>query len=524
MKKLLFKIQNNTLIVKERIKLSSEYKEILNTNVISCNELIFSSDYLVQNQKIVSSFLSELTNDYNIDTLCIEKFDFAKIVLNLIKGNKQIVNLILKEENQLTFSLCEMIAKTNIKNVNCYNLQPFMIEYLDKYHILIESRNEILYLSNFMLQNNLSVFSSLFYKMTLQIDLPMDNQDIEDFNAFCKINKYLKTINVSSVNKSDLEFIVNTLRKNNKKNVRIVIHDNISDEEVINYLKYFNKKKSKRYKIYFKLEYSNEYINNNIMKQANNSILKTCGYIIILIITFTFAYVFYDNYSSMKKVEKIQDKLSEVISINGSDAILKDVQNKTNNSKKIINEDVAGAYNVNPETVAWIKVNNTNIDYPVVQTNNNTYYLKHNINFEEDKNGWVFMDYRSDVNVLSDNVILYAHNRYYSGVMFGTLQNAMRYNWYTNPDNQIITLKTLYETLHYQIFSIYKVKTTTDYLKVIFPDNETKMDMFNLITKRSIYDFKIDLNENDKILTLSTCADEYNKYVVHAVLKNETNN
>ena len=260
------------------------------------------------------------------------------------------------------------------------------------------------------------------------------------------------------------------------------------------------------------------------MKQANNSILKTCGYIIILIITFTFAYVFYDNYSSMKKVEKIQDKLSEVISINGSDAILEDVQNKTNNSKKIINEDVAGAYNVNPETVAWIKVNNTNIDYPVVQTNNNTYYLKHNINFEEDKNGWVFMDYRSDVNVLSDNVILYAHNRYYSGVMFGTLQNAMRYNWYTNPDNQIITLKTLYETLHYQIFSIYKVKTTTDYLKVIFPDNETKMDMYNLITKRSIYDFKIDLNENDKILTLSTCADEYNKYVVHAVLKNETNN
>ena len=73
MKKLLFKIQNNTLIVKERIKLSSEYKEILNTNVISCNELIFSSDYLVQNQKIVSSFLSELTNDYNIDTINVIK-------------------------------------------------------------------------------------------------------------------------------------------------------------------------------------------------------------------------------------------------------------------------------------------------------------------------------------------------------------------------------------------------------------------------------------------------------------------
>ena len=43
--------------------------------------------------------------------------------------------------------------------------------------------------------------------------------------------------------------------------------------------------------------------------------------------------------------------------------------------------------------------------------------------------------------------------------------------------------------------------------------------MFNLIKGRSIYDFKVDLNENDKIITLSTCADENNKYVVHAVLR-----
>lgn len=88
-----------------------------------------------------------------------------------------------------------------------------MIEYLDKYGVLVESRNEILYLSNFMLQNNLSIFSSMFYKMTIQIDLPMSVQDEEDFEAFIKINKYLKTINVNYVNKNDLEYIINTLRK-----------------------------------------------------------------------------------------------------------------------------------------------------------------------------------------------------------------------------------------------------------------------------------------------------------------------
>ena len=71
---------------------------------------------------------------------------------------------------------------------------------------------------------------------------------------------------------------------------------------------------------------------------------------------------------------------------------------------------------------------------------------------------------------------------------------------------------------------MYKIETTTDYLQVIFPDNDTKMKMFNMIKNRSIYNFGIELNENDKILTLSTCADEYNKYVVHAVLLTEERN
>ena len=138
---------------------------------------------------------------------------------------------------------------------------------------------------------------------------------------------------------------------------------------------------------------------------------------------------------------------------------------------------------------------------------------------KDDKNGWVFMDFRSDAVNLSDNVVIYAHNRYYNGIMFGNLQNMMRYNWYSNPDNQIISFKTLTETYEYQIFSLYKIETTVDYLDVIFPNAESKMKMFNLVKSRSIYNFNVDLNENDKIITLSTCADENNKYVVHAVLK-----
>lgn len=519
MKKLLFKIKDNNLIIKERIKLSTEHKNILNTNVISCNELIFSTDYILTNNKILSTFINELAKDYNLDTIIIEKMGFVPLILNIIKSNKEIINLVIKEDSQLTFSICELLIKTNIKNVSAYNLQPFMIEYLDKYQILVESRNEILFLSNFMLDNNLNIFSSLFYKMTLNINLPMNFQDEEDFQAFCRINKYLKTINVKSVQKNDLEFIIDTLRKNNKKNIKILIHDNIDDLEVIEYLKNYNKKKSKRYKIYFRLVYSNEYLKDNLLKETNNSILKYCGYIIILIITFSFGYMFYDNYTSMQSNLEIKNELQNIINLDDASIIVDNLNaNKDENDKLVVNEDVASIFNINPETIGWLKVNNTNIDYPVLQTSNNTYYLNHNIYFEKDYNGWVFMDYRNNLDFLNDNLIIYAHNRYYNGVMFGTLQNTMRKSWYTNPDNQIITLRTLYEELHYKVFSIYKIESTTDYLEVLFPNDDVKLNMFNMLKNRSIYNFGVDLKKEDKILTLSTCADENNRIVVHGVL------
>ena len=521
MKKILIKIQDNSLVVKERIKLSTEYKSILNTNVISCNELVFSDDYIENNKKIVATFLDELTKNYNVDTIILENNSFALLFLDILKNNKQIRTVIFKEECPITFHMCEQIMKSYIKSVNCYTLQPFMIEYLDKYEIVVESRNEILFLSNFMIENNLNKFSSLFYKISLKIDFPMSNQDEQDFEAFCKINKYLKAIDVNAINKNDLEFLITTLKKNNKKNIKIVIHENINNPETIEYLKKFNKRKSKKYKIIFKLAYSSEYLRNNIFKQANINILKTCSYLILFIVIFTFGFVFYDNYAAMKNVNDIQEKITQVIQINDSEKIMTELnEDKEEDDKLYVNADIVSLIQENPETIGWLKVNNTNIDYPVVQGVDNEYYLKHNYYLEEDNSGWVFMDYRNNTEYLSDNIIIYAHNRYHSGVMFGTLQNTLRYSWYTNPENQIISFRTLYEDLNYQIFSIYKISVTTDYMRVLFADDTDKLNFYTMLKDRSIYDFGIELSGNDKIITLSTCADENNRYVVHAVLKN----
>ena len=177
---------------------------------------------------------------------------------------------------------------------------------------------------------------------------------------------------------------------------------------------------------------------------------------------------------------------------------------------------------INPETVGWITCEGTNINYPVVQASDNDYYLDHNINKQNSANGWIFLDYRNNSMNLDKNNIIYGHNMYYSGVMFGTLYKTANSSWYTNPDNQIITYNTLYENMNFKIFSIYRIPKTNDYLKVFFENDNDFLSFIDMITTRSIYNFNVPVNADDKIITLSTCSNNgTNRLVIHAVLIDE---
>lgn len=91
----------------------------------------------------------------------------------------------------------------------------------------------------------------------------------------------------------------------------------------------------------------------------------------------------------------------------------------------------------NKDTIGWLIVNNTNIDYPVVQTNDNDFYLKHAFDKSKNNAGWVFADYRNTFSELNRNTVIYAHGRK-DKVMFGSLVDTMNKNWYTNIDNQFL--------------------------------------------------------------------------------------
>ena len=171
----------------------------------------------------------------------------------------------------------------------------------------------------------------------------------------------------------------------------------------------------------------------------------------------------------------------------------------------------------NKDIIGWVKVNSTNINYPVVQYSDNEYYLTHDLYRNYNGGGWVFLDYRNKNDFNNKNSIIYAHGRE-NKTMFGTLKNILNKEWYQNKDNYVIKTSSLSGSYVWQVFSVYKIPNTNDYIKTNFSTDSEYQTFLNLITKRSIYDFKTNVTINNKILTLSTCFDDNSKVVLHAKL------
>ncbi len=174
--------------------------------------------------------------------------------------------------------------------------------------------------------------------------------------------------------------------------------------------------------------------------------------------------------------------------------------------------------NKNSDTVGWIQVNGTNINYPVVQTIDNSYYLNHAYDKSLNDAGWIYMDYRNDAVNFNQNTIIYAHSRY-NGTMFGSLKNILNSSWYTNKENHIIRLSTPTENTMWQVFSVYTIPKESYYITTSFNSNETYSKFLNTIKSRSEVEFSGTVNTNDRVLTLSTCQDNFgNRIVMHAKL------
>lgn len=218
--------------------------------------------------------------------------------------------------------------------------------------------------------------------------------------------------------------------------------------------------------------------------------------------------------NDIKESTKIlEDENSE--EIDSSDELISNEDSSSNKYKNIsfLSVDFTDLLKKNSETVGWLKVNNTNVNYSVVQHSDNDYYLKHDFNKRNNYAGWVYGDFRDDFEHFGNNTIIYAHNMT-NRTMFGSLVWVLKESWYKNEENQYIKISTPTSNTVWKIFSIYTIKPEVYYLKTYFQDNAEHKKFLETIKDRSIYNFNEDINTDNKILTLSTCTDDGTKRIV----------
>ena len=247
-----------------------------------------------------------------------------------------------------------------------------------------------------------------------------------------------------------------------------------------------------------------KHYNSNNKKKNKKILVHIFLLIFISIMFFTGIKIYYwlkENKDSYEIIKNIQDSIS--------------IDDNTDTVDKY-NVDFDSLKQKNPDTMAWLKVNGTNIEYPVVKTTNNDFYMTYSFDRSYNSAGWVFMDYKNRFDGTDNNIVIYAHNRR-DGSLFGTLKNILTNKWQSNEENFIIPFITENEKAEYQVFSVYRIEKEDYYITTNFGTDKEFIKFIDRIKSRSTKDFGIDVTTDDHILTLSTCADN-NKYrvVLHA--------
>ena len=236
-------------------------------------------------------------------------------------------------------------------------------------------------------------------------------------------------------------------------------------------------------------------------------------YVVILITIFTIICITLLIYSLMNIInwKKDVDDNKNIVEEIKENIIIDEEDDSINIDFKSLKEQ-------NSDIIAYLKVNGTNIDYVVVKGNDNSYYLKHNFNKEYNIAGWIFADYHNLFDESDRNIVIFGHNTK-DGSMFGTLKNVLDKSWQENKDNLEITLITGKRQYKYQVFSTYSITPEDYYINTIYNNDNEFNEFLNKVKSRSNYNYNIEVNSNDKVLTLSSCIGDGKKRVVlHAKL------
>jgi len=227
----------------------------------------------------------------------------------------------------------------------------------------------------------------------------------------------------------------------------------------------------------------------------------------LTIMAFSFAQINFLDKQKAKTID-LTTAYQEYIIENIQDDISKNEENDGDSGKYTVDFDKLKE--INSDTKGWIKVNGIGLDFPVVQAQDNRYYLKHSFDKSYNICGWTFLDYKNMLDGTDKNIVIYGHNMR-NETMFSNMTKILKPEWYNDTNNKYITFITEDEEITYEVFSIYQIKVEDYYIKTSFESNDEYQDFLNTLKSRSIKEYGIDLSTEDKIITISTCGDN-NQY------------
>ncbi len=505
----------------------------LNSNKFILDTLYYTSNFVKWNKEDIKSYLSSK----DVSTVFYKDFDSFFLMSDLILVSD--IRFDVKKSLSVKV-LDKLLDNDNLRSLSCYFIPSDYIHDFSIKNVSVKFINDMSFTPEFVSSNKLSNLLSLYYKKVISFNSESEVDD--NLEHFLKINQNLRLIHLYFYSNKSITFITEILDRFNLKEVDIFIHQSESNLADISTGSSFLRKVNKRYSNSFreiKIVYSDKFFRDNIFRELTINGIKLC-----MIAVFYVGIIFvisdkYQEYVTLLNLRLLEESLGEVIpdlgDVDEMDDTEVNVPEEIPNEEESPTEEVESPKvyvnhyaniptsfdklkSINSEVKGWISVNNTKINYPFTQHSDNKYYLDYDIYKRKVITGWIFMDYRNDSNFQDQNTIIYGHNTT-SGYMFGDLKNTANKSWYMNPDNQIITVKTLDKEMYFKIFSIYKTDYTTDYLNTGFYNEDYFNEFINLIKSRSIHDFNVNIEPDDKILTLSSCTGGNNRrIVVHALL------
>ena len=520
---------NSVIIAKQKIKLN-ELKKV-NTNKIVSDTLYYTKNFIALSKSFLNNYFSSVDvaifKDYESFLVIFKYFKFESIIFDFKKSLPDKVISVL-------------INSKCVKSVECYFAASESVRKLTENNTLVKFNNNLIFTNDFIKSNDLDSMSEIYFKEVLSF---YSEEDVfKNFEYFLSVNKSLSLIHLYIYSNEVISFITEKLSDYETSGVDVFIHQNDDNSEDISKGISFLRKVNKKYKNSdreIKIIYSEEFFKNNIFRELTINGLKLCMVALLYVgVVFIISNI-YHEYVSILNLRKLENTLAntyEDISIDDVDdeEVNPPIVNENDNDNSVneappeyvnhyanIPTSFDKLLSINQDVVGWINVNDTKVNYPVTHTTDNKYYLNHDIYKKNIMTGWIFMDYRNNPADLDKNTVIYGHNLR-SGYMFGELSKTVYSNWYKNKSNQVITFNIIGREMKWRIFSIYRTDYTTDYLKVKFFNDEEFMNYIDMVRGRSIYNFNVNIDSSDKVLTLSTCSGSNNRRLaIHAVLIKE---